>query len=191
MGEARKWNVGGSRLTPRRRLGAAVVFALALWAIEIPAAQAAFPGVDGRIAYEDGGTIYSVNPDGSGRAALARGSEPTWSPDGSRIAFQRDDSSGAAQVWTMDANGGDQREVTEGSEPAWSPDGERLAYVGPHSAIGRDSGAIWVVDGDGGNPTVVAAPPCSGEHCFDLAPWYGSPAWSPDGREIAFLDALR
>lgn len=55
-------------------------------------------------------------------------SSPRWSPDGSKIAFIRDD-----QIWTMDASGGAARQVTTIStgagDPVWSPDGNWLAFA--------------------------------------------------------------
>lgn len=53
---------------------------------------------------------------------------PRWSPDGSWLAFLRDD-----QIWVMDASGGSLRKVTSIStgagEPVWSPDGKWLAFA--------------------------------------------------------------
>src|SRR6478735_7502945 len=124
-----------------------------------PAAQAdTGPGPGGRIAYErfvehvdDEGfpyydeDIFSANPDGSDEVNLTqtdRGREmdPTWSPDGSRIAFasNRD---GNFDIYTMAADGSDVQQVSfvsagesweyiQSFEPTWSPDGTQLAFTG-------------------------------------------------------------
>ena len=97
--------------------------------------------------------------------------EPSWSPDGTRIAF----------LWrwvphTMAADGSDVRnlagEMTAVSEPAaWSPDGTRLAF---RESVTED---LYVVGADGSNLTRVAEGPV------------GRPAWSPDGR-LAFATGV-
>jgi dipeptidyl aminopeptidase/acylaminoacyl peptidase len=55
-------------------------------------------------------------------------SSPRWSPDGSKIAFVRED-----QIWTMDGSGGGLKQVTAisggGGDPVWSPDGNWLAFA--------------------------------------------------------------
>jgi len=51
-------------------------------------------------------------------------SEPTWSPDGSKIAFVRKDG-----IYVMNADGSGQRRLTDaGGGPAWSPDGSKIAF---------------------------------------------------------------
>jgi dipeptidyl aminopeptidase/acylaminoacyl peptidase len=54
--------------------------------------------------------------------------EPTWSPDGSQIAYFH-----GGELWVMDADGADQHRVYRGEggawSPSWSPDGQRIAFL--------------------------------------------------------------
>ena len=133
----------------------------AMWA---DSANGAFPGPNGRLAYEstrDGDSeIFSVNPDGSGEVQLtsntATDNQPGWSPDGSRIAFasNRD---GDFEIYRIDPDGANPTNLTEDPatdlSPAWSPDGSSLAF-----ASDRESGVhIWKMAADGSGPTQVTA----------------------------------
>src|SRR6266446_2559277 len=64
--------------------------------------------------------IYIVPLGGGSPRQLTSGvpasSSPRWSPDGSKIAFVRED-----QIWTMDASGGSLRQVTTISTGAGDP----------------------------------------------------------------------
>jgi Tol biopolymer transport system component len=100
----------------------------------------------------DGGfDIYSVRADGSKLTQLTTDPSPdnwpTWSPDGSRIAFftSRDGKEG---IWVMNADGSDQHFLTEGGEPNWSPHGDEIVFDcgGPEKAI------ICAVHPDGSAP---------------------------------------
>jgi Tol biopolymer transport system component len=164
----------------------AVVAALAC-ALAAPA-DAAFPGANGKLAYEsaDDGDweIYAVDPDGTGKAQLTQNSgldrAPAWSPDGSRLAFVCC-AQGAEEVWVMSAMGGDRVQLTEGAgsagSPAWSPDGARIVFSRAHCAGSCSEGLFMelrTVNADGTGETEVL------EAGFTL-----EPRWSPDGAEIA------
>jgi Tol biopolymer transport system component len=106
-------------------------------------------------------------------------SYPTWSPDGSRIAFVMSPRghltrwAGDGDIYVINANGTDIRQLTDGLDatgPAWSPDGSRIAF------IEGEGQALAVMRADGSHRHVIA----------HRRGYYESPAWSPDGRAIAY-----
>lgn len=96
-----------------------------------------------------------MNPDGTGRVNLtdsanADDNSPSWSPNGSRIAYISD--SFARNLMVMNADGTSPTLVTSGAlNPSWSPDGTRVAVLeralGPAELVTIDlaTGAETVV----------------------------------------------
>ena len=154
--------------------------------------------------------IWMVSWDGSQRLALTSAADgtgkPKWSPDGRYLAFvAKPAGSDIGQIMLLDRRGGEARQLTsvtgEIGEYAWSPDGKRLALAMQQGEDEKSPKPIVIdarhfkQDEDGylgvgrgrhlylfeiGTNRIepLAADP---EFNEDL------PAWSPDGRQIAFI----
>lgn len=85
----------------------------------------------GRIAFDNFEDVWTIDADGTDLTRLTRAPypefDPSWSPDGTEIAF-RSERSGEPEIWIMNADGTGRRRLTEGLSPAWSPDGSLIAY---------------------------------------------------------------
>ena len=96
--------------------------------------------------------------------------EPSWSPDGTTIAFTRN----RQDILIVDLATGTETPVTGNANhnwhPDWSPDGQLISYTG-----GPNSDQIWVSAPDGSGVTAITT---SGPHRH--------PDWSPDGSEFVY-----
>jgi Tol biopolymer transport system component/tRNA A-37 threonylcarbamoyl transferase component Bud32 len=104
--------------------------------------------------------------------------DPTWSPDGGRIAFVSD-RSGNQDIWVTAAAGGPAVNLTADDpapnyEPAWSPDGNQIAFLSE-----GESGGVYVMPAIGGRPIRLSA--------RGSAEVVTNPQWSADGRELAHM----
>jgi Tol biopolymer transport system component len=114
--------------------------------------------------------IHRATPSGAAPTLLGidfPSRQPAPSPDGSKVAFVRDDFSNQIRVFDIGANAVSSWSVS-GSRPSWSPTGTKIAFV--------SNGRINTVNPDGSG--IVTVTP-TGE--FD---WSGPLAWSPDGNWI-------
>src|SRR5882762_4099407 len=134
---------------------------------------------------------------------------PRWSPDGRWLAFlsSRDDEH--TQIWLLDRQGGEGRKVTtlpsDVGDYVWAPDGKRIALVvedadtakpktpppividrfqfkqDESGYLGKQRRHLYVLDVESGKTTMLT----SGDYDELL------PAWSPDGRSLAFVSKRR
>ena len=124
--------------------------------------------------------VYMMNPDGSEQVNLtqhrAADLGAVWSPSGNRILFVSDrQGTRVRDLYLMDPDGSNVRRVFKRKitawrgQATWSPDGKQFAY--------------WSADWDRLKFGLYLG--TFGEEDAEPLPYGHSPAWSPDGLEIA------
>ena len=129
--------------------------------------------------------VFRVARDGQGLRQLTTAdgadSDPAWSPDRTRIAFESHAPSaglpsGFAQIWVMNADGSDPHPLTSAAansaHATWSPDGSRIAFDSDRSG---GTWQVYVMNADGSSERTITT----------LAGGGRLPAWSSTNR-IAF-----
>ncbi len=155
----------------------------------------------GKIAYAAGLSvgilqIYVMNADGTGQRQLTTAGfnfVPSWSPDGTTIAYAHMDVLPAPSrhfnIWVMSADGTLKRPLTTAPDddavPTWSPEGQQIAFTS-NRAGGRYQ--IWVMDSDGTNLRRLTTAYYDPAVAADIE--QKVPAWSPDGRYIAYWSGV-
>ena len=97
-----------------------------------------------------------------------------WSHDGSRILFEA--AAGPdwprARIWAIEVRDGRPTYTVlgDGNDPTFSPDDKRIAFLLHAGNEAGAGGGLWMMRADG-----------SGRHRVGN---FGSPYWSPDGREF-------
>jgi Tol biopolymer transport system component/CxxC motif-containing protein (DUF1111 family) len=128
--------------------------------------------------------IFTANVDGTNQTQLtsfANGAlHPTWSPDGTKIAFAGSNGPGGVQIWSMNTDGTGQTNLTNdgvgGNDyPAWSPDSTKIAF---QRQTGGATTNVWVMNANGTSQTNLTN--------LTSFTFSGNPSWSPDGTMIAF-----
>lgn len=209
------WKVGHATLS-RTRIAAAVLLVATVVLAVLPAlpAQATTPGDNGRIAFRrflneerTWGAVFTIDAKGRRERQVTFPPEgfvdrnPDISPDGRRIAFERegvscDPACISRDIFVVDVDGSRLHKLTRNQRgtdcdtgafcdhtPAWSPDGRWIAFgreTGPVADDFVTNLGLFVMRDDGSHVRRLTqtATPALGEDT--------EPQWSPNGRHIVF-----
>ncbi|MER7708930.1 hypothetical protein ABTX81_39450 [Kitasatospora sp. NPDC097605] len=150
--------------------------------------------------------IFTVTADGKTRQQITQPAEqtrddhPSWSPDGTTLAFDRTGGDSPGRIWTTSADGQNAHPLgslcEEGAPdclnekeatPSWSPDGRQLAFTRTWGSSDPTTeqtqySDLYVISPDGTTAQRLT-------FLTNDTPYSGTvtdPAWSPDGKQLVF-----
>ncbi len=142
------------------------------------ASQPNFRRDGGMLAYRGVPGLQAMSPAGGGAVTLVGDPSafwPSWSPDGSRLAFARQEANGW-QIYVAPADGSSEPQaLTSGRYPLWGPQGA-LAFNS--CVVGNTIRGVCVIDPN--DPDAAPVPLTADPHDTPVS-------WSPDGGNIAYM----
>jgi Tol biopolymer transport system component/tRNA A-37 threonylcarbamoyl transferase component Bud32 len=108
---------------------------------------------------------------------------PTWSPDGTRVAYQATESGYTSiathDIWVAQIGGGEPVKLTKGDAasnrmPSWSPDGREIAFLSNRGSVW----GVYTMAAIGGNARLLLSLPGIGNQNWS------APQWSSDGTRM-------
>jgi Tol biopolymer transport system component len=175
------WSIRGATISPD---GSRVVFA----GVTGDTGSAPYTGLALYAVDADGGRAKRLGGQGPGDGLIQ---QPTFSPDGTRIAYAMGAGDHSNSVWLVDADGSSPRPIVWNESDEWPGHVRGLSWspAGNRIALGL-GGKIYTFATDGSGVTQIAgadtgcgpADPCA----VKLPRSAESPYWSPDGSQIAY-----
>jgi CxxC motif-containing protein (DUF1111 family) len=137
-----------------------------------------------RIVYRDDAKVLQVMGFDNGQFGAVGntsvvGGYPSFSPDGTKIAFNSN-ANNIRNIFVMNSDGTGLQQLTStslDSQAAWSPDGSKIAFASNRTGVFQ----IFTMNPDGTNQTNISNVSIVNDNL---------PSWSPDGTKIAFSRTL-